>query len=236
MSSKRYDSRVKFLLKKLATYSELGVADNAIKATKLVLEEMSVEKGFKRHDGRDYYVHPVAIAQTAIDFGLVKFCSGSNLSRKDIEINEESDALLTVCLLHDILEDVEWIDKEYLEREFGDYIYKLIDNITKRKNENIEDYICRVASEKVSSLVKILDRMNNVSTLSNSSLEHRKRQLKETREYYIPLTKDLRIIYFEDAGFYWQARTIMNSLLNEIERSIRYENKCYEIKNSKQNM
>lgn len=232
MSSKKYDSRVKFLLKKLATYSELGVADNAIKATRLVLEEMSVEKGFKRHDGRDYYVHPVTIAQTAIDFGLVKFCSGSNLSKKDIEVNEKSDALLTVCLLHDILEDVAWIDKEYLKREFGDYIYKLIDNVTKRENENIEDYLCRVASEKVSSLVKILDRMNNVSTLSNSSLEHRKRQLKETRKYYIPLTKELRIIYFEDAGFYWQARTIMSSLLNEIERSIKYENKCYETRNS----
>ena len=232
MKTKKYDGRVRFLLKKLATYSELGVADKSIKATRLVLEEMSAEKGFERHDGRDYYVHPVAIAQTAIDFGLIKFCTGSNLSEKDIKINEESDALLTVCLLHDILEDVKWIDKEYLKKEYGEYIYNLIDNVTKREGENIEDYLCRVSSERISSLVKVLDRTNNVSTLSNSSLNHRKRQLKETKQYYIPLTEDLRYVYFEDAGFYWQTRTIMSSLLNEIERSIKFEDKCVSLKSN----
>lgn len=223
MRTKKYDSRVRFLLKKLATYSQLGMAENAIEATRLVLNEMSVEKGFERHDGRDYYVHPIAIAQTAIDFGLVKFRSGSNLTDRDIKFNDESDALLTTCLLHDILEDVDWVTEDYIKDNFGSYIYRLVDNVTKRKEEPIENYLDRVSSERVSSLVKILDRLNNVSTLSNSTLKHRKRQLKETREHYIPLTKELRYVYFEDASFYWQARTIMNSLLAEIERSIKYE-------------
>lgn len=230
MRRKSYDSRIRFLLKKLATYSELGVADNAISATRLVLNEMSVEKGFERHDGRDYYVHPIAIAQTAIDFGLINFATGDKLSAKDIKLNEESDALLTACLLHDIIEDVDWVNEEYIIKTYGKYIFQIIDNVTKRKDEEIDKYLDRVASLRLSSLVKMLDRLNNVSTLADSTLEHRKRQLKETKEHYLPLSKQLRYVYFEDAGFYWQTRTIMNSILNEVERSIKFEEECIELK------
>lgn len=226
---KSYDSRIRFLLKKLATYSELGVAENARAATRLVLNEMSVEKGFKRHDGRDYYVHPIALTQTAIDFGFARFATGSNLTAKDIKLNQESDSLLTACLLHDIIEDVDWITKDYIIENYGEYIYQIIDNVTKRDGEETGKYLDRVASLRLSSLVKILDRVNNVSTLANSTLKHRKRQLQETREYYLPLSKQLRYVYFEDAGFYWQARTIMNGLLAEVEKSILLEERCIEL-------
>lgn len=223
MNQDRYDKRVKFLLKKLATYHEMGVAEKAVNATKLLLAEMSKKMGFERHDGRDYYVHPVAIAQTAIDFRLVKFNTGKHLSKIEVRENEESDALLCGCLLHDIIEDVEWVDKDYIINEYGEYIYNVIDNVTKREGEPTEKYLDRVASLRLSSLIKILDRLNNVSTMANSSLKHRKRQLEETRKYYLPLEKELRCIYFEDASFYWQARTFMVSLLNEVERSIKLE-------------
>lgn len=236
MIIKGYDSRIKFLLKKLATYSELGVAKKTIKASRLVLEEMSTKKGFKRHDGRDYFVHPFALTQTAIDFRLANFCTGSNLSKEDKEMNKESDALLSACLLHDIIEDVEWIDKDYIIKEFGEYIYNIVDNVTKRDGEDIEQYLDRVAKLRLSSLVKIIDRLNNVSTLNNSSLNHRKKQLEETRKYYLPLAKQLRTIYFEDASFYWQARTIMNSILNEVEIAIKYEDKCIELEKQIENM
>lgn len=71
MTYKEYDERVKHFLKTVSTINTLIPLPNTRKAIKLLLEEMSTEKGFSRHDGRDYFVHPVAIAQTTIDFGMV---------------------------------------------------------------------------------------------------------------------------------------------------------------------
>lgn len=213
---KNYDERVKHFIRNLAFINSLVPLPKSRKALNLLLEEMSAEKGFVRHDGRDYFVHPIAIAQTAIDFGLVN----SRINEND---HNGADTLITVCLLHDILEDVQWIDREYLVNEFDYETFILIDNVSKRKDEPIEEYLRRVASKEMSALVKALDRLNNVSTLSESSPEHRAKQLYETRDYYLPFFKNLRKLYIEDRPFYWQARTIITSILNEIERCLKFE-------------
>lgn len=219
---KNYDDRVKHFIRNIGFINSLIPLPKTRKALNLLLEEMSVEKGFARHDGRDYFTHPIAVAQTAIDFGLV-----------NTRINEQdyngADTLITVCLLHDILEDVEWITSDYLIKEFDYETYILIDNVSKRKNEKIENYFDRVKSKNISALVKCLDRLNNVSTLADSTTKHRAKQLYETKFYYLPFFKEMRKIYVEDRPFYWQARTIMVSLLNEVERSLKYEDpKLYE--------
>lgn len=213
---KQYDDRVKHFVRNVGFINSLVPLPKTRKAVNLLLEEMNAEKGFVRHDGRDYFVHPIAIAQTAIDFGLVN----NRINEND---HNGADTLITVCLLHDILEDVDWIDREYLINEFDYETFILIDNVSKRKGEPIEEYLSRVASKEISALVKALDRLNNVSTLSDSTPEHRAKQLYETRDYYQPFFKDMRKLYIDSRPFYWQARTIMNSLLNEIERSLKFE-------------
>ena len=40
----------------------------------------------------------------------------------------------------------------------------------------------------------------------------------------------MRYIYFEDASFYWQSRTIMKSILNEVERAIDLEDEVIELR------
>lgn len=137
--------------------------------------------------------------------------------------------MLTAALLHDILEDVNWISEDYLTKEFNKEIFTVIDNLSKRKGEEIEDYINRVSSHKISAIVKIADRLNNVSTLSESSQKHRKKQLLETREVYLPLVKHYRREYFEYSSFFWQARTIMVALLNEVERGVLAEEKLDDL-------
>lgn len=213
---KSYDDRVKHFIKEISTLGKIIPLPNTNKAIHLLTTEMCAEKGFKRHDGRDYFVHPIALAQTALDFQLIQY-------RIKQGKTEDVDALLATCLLHDILEDISWMDSAYLIGEFGEYIYKLIDNVTKRDGESTEKYLERVQSKEISALVKILDRLNNVSTLSKSTVTHRQKQSKETREYYIPFAKKLRHQYFEDAPFYWQARTIMLSILDEVDRCLALE-------------
>lgn len=215
---KDYDSRTKHFIKRLSILNSVKPLPNSIKALELLIAEMNKEKGFKRHDGRDYYGHPIAVADTALDFGIIQ-------KRWDVGLNKEADQIITVCLLHDILEDVDWVNADYLVSEFGYDIYRLIDNVTKRPKgtESMESYLDRVSSHEISAVVKILDRLNNMSTMSESSTEHRHRQLIETRDYYVPLTKNFRNRFIVDAPFYWQARTILNALCNEVARSDKLE-------------
>lgn len=206
------DQRVKYFIKEVSILGKVTPLEKTNKALRLVLSEMTKEKGYERHDGRDYYVHPIAVAQAALDFQLFS-------SRVVSENKKDADDLLATCLLHDAMEDIPFIDEAYLIKEFGEDIYKYVFNVTKIENEPTDEYLKRVESESISAVVKILDRFHNISTLSKSTNEHRKRQLEETKKYYLPLTKKLRRIYFEDYHFYWQARYMITSILNEVERS-----------------
>src|SRR5574344_1650739 len=76
-----------FLERRLTTL--FGVESNPMKAYDIVCKEMCVEKGFKRDDGRHYYVQCVDVAHTIISFG-----------------NKYENAICA-ALLHDIIEDVE---------------------------------------------------------------------------------------------------------------------------------
>lgn len=211
---KKIDKNVRHFIKEITTINEIFALPNTVKAIHLLIEEMCSEKGFSRHDGRDYFIHPVAVAQTLLDYQII--------ARK-LRINKikEADFILATALLHDFLEDVDWVTKEYLETEFTKEIAQYIDNVTKRSSESTEDYLTRVSSDSVSALVKTADRLNNISTLAQSSKLHRERQYTETVNYYLPIIKNLRKIYFEDAAFYWQSSSIITSILNEIGREFK---------------
>lgn len=197
------------------TLENLGLM-KSLKAVRYLETEMSVEKGFSRHDGQSYYVHPIAVAQTALDFGLVN----QMISRGE---HEKADALIVTCLLHDAIEDIEGDVESYIAENYGGYILQNVKNVTKVSGESFEDYLVRVVSMELSSLVKILDQLNNISTMSKSSLAHREKHTKIAREYYIPLIKLLRQRDYEYGRFYFQVRTIITSLVNEIERGVHYE-------------
>lgn len=197
----------------------------SMKAVKYVEEQMSIENGFSRHNGSNYYIHPIAIAQTAIDFGLVDLMI--NNGEKD-----RADALISVCLLHDVIEDVEGPVEEYISDNFGSYILQNVQNVTKKEKglEDFDSYLMRVISSEISSLVKILDQLNNISTMSGSSLRHRKKHAEIAREYYIPLIKYLRQRDYQYGRFYYQVRTIINSILLEIERGILLKEELLKLK------
>lgn len=218
MKENKYDTRVDHFIKEIRTLN----LPKTIKATRLLLSEMTAEKGFVRHDGRDYFVHPIAIAQTALDFEIISKLIQDGESRK-------ADTILATCLLHDILEDVPTITKDDLRKDYGIDVMSNVDNVSKREGEPFEEYIERFSSNEISSLVKILDRLNNVSTLDKSSLKHRQKQLIETRKVYLPLTKVYRRQYWEYGNFYFQARLIMTSILNVIEQYNIQEEKAIEL-------
>lgn len=169
---------------------------------------MSIEKGFKRHNGVHYYYHLIDVAQILLNFGI------------------KDDEIIAAGLLHDFVEDVPWATIEYVEEVFGSRVARIVSKVTKKQGVNykvdkteMENYISTIEDDFEASLVKTADRINNFSTMSYSSVNHRENQVKETKEIYIPFFKRCRKKYVRNANFFFFAKTIIEPILVEIERN-----------------
>lgn len=180
---------------------------HSLKALDLVVDEMSAEKGFVRHNGIPYYEHLIAVAQLLSNFGF------------------KDDNILAIALLHDILEDVEGYTQKLLEREFNAEIAEAVFLVTKKPNidyknnsEEMKNYLRLISDNRIASLVKTADRIHNFFTLQYSSLKHRQNQVDNTLIYFIPFFKTCRHKYVRDEHFYYHAKTFIEPLAFEIKR------------------
>ena len=180
----------------------------ALRAFDFVIEEMSNEKGFARSDGTHYYYHLVDVAQILINFG----------------IREES--IIVSALLHDAVEDIDWVTPEYIERIYGSDVRDIVMRVTKKQGvdykadtDEMNRYLEQIESRYESALVKTADRIHNFSTMSTMSQKYRMKQVVETREMYIPFFKRCRKRYVRHSGFFYFAKTVIEPILSEIESS-----------------
>ncbi|MGX1195793.1 HD domain-containing protein [Metabacillus sp. SLBN-84] len=198
-------SRVVHLEHQLAT---LGF-DGALKAFDLILSEMNAENGFKRHDGFHYYYHLVDVAQILLNFGI-----------KDEDI-------ITAALLHDFIEDVEWATYEYVHDQFNNRVADIVLLLTKKPGvdyktdlDEMHRYLTGIAGRYESALIKTADRIHNFGSMRNSSRNHRIKQVKETRDFYMPFFKDCRNRYVRYSSFFFFAKTTIEPILFEIQHGI----------------
>jgi GTP pyrophosphokinase len=203
--TKYYSSRTQHLQR---TLTILGYT-KAYEALELVIKEMCVEKGFKRHNGAHYFYHLVDVAQLLLNFGI----------RDEITI--------TAALLHDYLEDVNGASKSLLVYRFGEEVAEVVDLVTKNPEKNyhedekaMNEYLKEIFENPRACLVKSADRINNFQTMKDSSTNHRKRQLDNTIKYYIPFFKECRNRYVNNEAFYFQAKTMIEPIAIEVGRYI----------------
>lgn len=123
---------------------------NATKAMALILKYHGNQT---RNDGSPYYIHPVKVALHLVAL---------NIFHDD---KEQLDILISGALLHDVLEDTK-IQVEELRREFNDDIANVVILLTKTKEMSNEVYYDNIKKSLLSSLIKISDRCNNVSTMA----------------------------------------------------------------------
>lgn len=204
LNSKQLSSRVKFLKTNLCI---LGYK-NALKALNLMIQEMCIEKGFSRHDGSDYYLHLVDVAQKLLNF------------------NVRDEDTITGAILHDAIEDVPWINYNYIEREYGINVANIVSTVTKNPNidykkdkQALVSYLDKCKYSLPTALIKTADRIHNFNTLGNASPEKQLRVALETEEYFIPLFKYCRNEYPEHANFFFQAKTEIEPHLLKIKTS-----------------
>ena len=130
-----------------------------------------------------YIVHPFIMA-----------CHAHALGIRD-------DAVLATVLLHDVCEDCGIAPDEL---PFSPEVREAVRLLTRTKPEDLDAYFSAIKANSTASIVKALDRCNNVSTMMlGFSAEDISKYVDETQNYVIPLLDHIKKEYaqYYDAVF-----------------------------------
>lgn len=137
----------------------------------------------KRYSGDPYFIHTAAVGYSLAELGM--------------------DAhTIAAGLLHDTVEDGK-VPEEQLKTEFGDDIAFLVDGVTKlgklkyrgleRHVESLRKLFIATSHDVRVIIIKLADRLHNVSTLKFVPKEKQRRIALETLEIYAPIANRLSI-------------------------------------------
>ena len=126
----------------------------------------------KRKGGDPYIVHPIAVAKVVI----------TEMRQKDVSI-------VCAALLHDVVEDTPHSIEE-IRALFGDDVAFLVNAVTKRNNDQVDNYqhILGSVQDDVRVLIlKLSDRLHNMRTLESMKPEKQWKIASETQFFFAPL-------------------------------------------------
>ena len=142
-------------------------------------------EGVKRKTGEDYIMHPIGVANI---------------------MDEQKADYETICaaLLHDTVEDVEWVTSEVIENEFGPSVSRLVDGVTKAsikgatKEEEVIQTIINIffafIKDPRSILIKLGDRLHNMSSIKGHSDPQKRISIAEqTLGIFVPLARMMSV-------------------------------------------
>lgn len=192
-----------FLERKLTTL--FGTNSMSIYAMDIVKDEMCKERGFKRQDGSDYYIHCLEVTNT-----LLSFCV------KDEDV-------ICAALLHDIIEDVKGYTKITIEKMFNEHVAELVSYVTKEHNmdyhihENMVAYLEKIKTSQNASIIKTADRMHNMMSLEQKTFIQRYNKALQTEKYYLPFFRECRYLYPRYENLFYMARAQIEPLIFHIK-------------------
>lgn len=126
-------------------------------------------KNQKRIQGTPYYLHPIEVSKILKKKGF----------SQDYQITG---------LFHDLLEDTETTYEEILR--ISNYeIAEAVKLVTKEKDYKMQEYINRISENHMAKMVKLADRIHNLSETHLASKEFQEKYVKETEEWFINLAK-----------------------------------------------
>ncbi|MBM4117744.1 bifunctional (p)ppGpp synthetase/guanosine-3',5'-bis(diphosphate) 3'-pyrophosphohydrolase [bacterium] len=138
----------------------------------------------RRVSGEPYFSHVLAVARTCAELNL-----GSNA--------------IAAALLHDTVEDA-GLSPELLREEFNPTVALLVDGVSKigalrfesaerAQAENFRKLLLHMSRDIRILLIKLADRLHNMSTLDSLRADKQERIARETVEIYAPLAHRLGI-------------------------------------------
>ena len=125
--------------------------------------------GQKRKQGTPYYTHPVAVAEL--------------LKEKGFSLEYQ-----IAGLFHDLLEDTDATIEEIINLSNKD-VAEAVKLVTKIEGYIMKDYIENIKMNDMAKMVKLADRIHNLSESSSGSFEFQEKYIKETKEWFIDLAK-----------------------------------------------
>ena len=125
--------------------------------------------GQTRKQGTPYYMHPVTVCNILRDNGY-------------------SEEYQIAGLFHDLLEDTDTTYEE-IENISNKNIAEAVRLVTKEKGYNMDDYIDRINKNDIAKMVKLADRLHNLSETGLASKEFQRKYIEETEKYYLELAK-----------------------------------------------
>ncbi len=157
----------------------------------------------RKHSSIPYIYHPLNLACHALSMGIV------------------DDAIIAASLLHDVIEDCSAsVDNLPVDDETKDLVVLLTCEKTNDENREkiISAYYKAISENPKASLIKCMDRCNNLTTMSwGLSRERIYRMIKETEEYYPPLLKTIKnTTEYNNAA--WLLKYQMESMLDIYKR------------------
>jgi len=180
----------------------------ALRALSFAKEKHATQLRKKGHMGEEvpYIYHPLLVTCHAMALGLTE------------------EALLSACLLHDVCEDCGVAPEELPVSEEAREAVRLVTKAKgfKKTPEEEKAYYNGISGNRIATMVKLLDRVNNVSSMAASFTdEHMAEYIKETEEYVDPLMLRARELYPEYSDALFLIRYHMNSVIGALKHHMR---------------
>jgi GTP pyrophosphokinase len=139
-------------------------------------------EGQQRRSGEPYVQHPLAVAEIVAKFGL-------------------DDTTICAALLHDAVEDTA-VTLDEIERDFGSDVAQIVDGVTKLQRVHFDSQeqqqaatmrkmMVAIANDLRVLIIKLADRLHNMSTLAVLPEAKQERIARETLDIYAPLAHRL---------------------------------------------
>ena len=145
-------------------------------------QSLEAHKDMRRKSGEPYILHPLAVAQIAVE---------------EIGLGTTS---IVAALLHDVVEDTP-TELSDIEREFGPKVARIIDGLTKisgvfeygtsEQAENFRKMLLTLSEDVRVIIIKIADRLHNMRTLDSMPRHKQLKIASETQYLYAPLAHRL---------------------------------------------
>lgn len=125
--------------------------------------------------------------------------------------------IIVSALLHDGLEDTRDVTPAMLEHVFGKEVTRIVKTLSKVPKEGYIDrfYQCR---DFRPYLIKMADRLDNLRSLHQASIEFQAKQIKETREtYYSLFSRGLGRVPEGDRYLYFAYSQLQGQIVDSVE-------------------
>lgn len=190
------------MLRRVRMYSQGKKYTETQKAIKLML--LYHEGGTRKSNNGEevpYIIHPLMMACHAFALGI------------------DSDELIATILLHDVVEDTKaTLDELNVNEKIRQAVdllsFNKIEGVP--KEESYQVYYEKIGRNQIASIVKLLDRCNNISTMATGfKPEKMAEYIIETETYVLPLLEKVKHEYgdYFDAAFLLKYQMVKDNFL-----------------------